>query len=188
MNEIWLVRHGETEWSLTGQHTGRTDLPLTDGGKVAAQSLAPRLSEISFDRVLTSPLQRAGETARLAGFPHAETVDELMEWNYGDFEGRTTKEIRAEFPHWTVWQGPIPNGESLEQVAARANAVLERCREGKVAVFAHGHILRVLATCWLGVKPLKGSLLALSTASLSVLGWEHETRVIRAWNLAPHQI
>jgi probable phosphoglycerate mutase len=185
MSEIWLVRHGETEWSRSGQHTGRTDLPLTEVGREQALKLAPKLREQTFQRVFTSPLQRAHETARLAGLDQAEPDPDLMEWHYGDLEGRTTLQIRQEFPDWTIWTGQVPNGESVEQVAARAQAVLSRCGNDKVALFAHGHFLRVLAACWLGVNPREGRLLALSTASLSVLGWEHETRTIRNWNLAP---
>lgn len=185
MNEIWLIRHGETEWSRTGQHTGRTDLALTEEGCRQATRLASALAGQSFDRVLTSPLRRAVHTAELAGFAHAEPLDELMEWDYGDFEGRTSLEISKDFPDWTIWTGPVPNGETLEQVSARAERALGRCQGARTAIFAHGHFLRVLATRWLGVKADKGRLLGLSTASISVLGWEHETRVLRCWNLSP---
>lgn len=185
MNDIWLVRHGETEWSRTGQHTGRTDLPLTEEGQRQAAKLAAALSGETFERVLTSPMQRAASTARLAGFPQAEPLPQLMEWNYGDLEGRTSQEIVRDYPGWTIWSGPVPNGETLEQVCARADEALAHCEGQKAAIFAHGHFLRILATRWLGVKPEAGRLLALSTASISVLGWEHDTRVLRRWNLSP---
>ena len=186
MNEIWLVRHGETEWSRTGQHTGRTDLPLSEEGRRQALRLAPRLSGETFDLVLTSPLQRASTTAALAGFPTAKPCPDLMEWNYGDLEGLTSADIVTKYPDWTIWSGAVPNGETLEQVAARANEALAHCQTaGRTVVFAHGHFLRVFATQWLGINPRRGSLLGLSTASISILGWEHSTRVIRSWNIAP---
>jgi probable phosphoglycerate mutase len=185
MNEIWLVRHGETEWSRTGQHTGRTDLPLTDEGRQQALRLASRLRSESFDRVLSSPLQRAMATAQLAGFSDPQPCPDLVEWDYGDLEGRTSHDIHSDYPGWTIWSGPVPKGESIEQVAARAAAALIRCQDGRSALFAHGHFLRVLATQWLGIDPREGRLLGLSTASISILGWEHSTRVIRSWNLGP---
>ncbi len=184
-NEIWLLRHGETEWSRSGQHTGRTDLPLTEVGQEQARKLRAALGGQQFDQVLTSPLRRARETAELAGFSGAVPNEDLMEWHYGDLEGRTSAEIGAEFPGWTIWTGPVPNGETLDQVAARADRVLSNLPSGRVAIFAHGHFLRVLATCWLGVKPDKGRLLSLSTASLSVLGWERQTRALHSWNITP---
>lgn len=185
MNEIWLIRHGETEWSRTGQHTGLTDLPLTDEGRRQAERLLPKLARETFDLVLTSPLQRARTTAKLAGFPAAEPCPHLLEWDYGDFEGLTSAEIHRQFTDWTIWTGPVPNGETIQQVADRAALALAACQGGKTAIFAHGHLLRVLATQWLGINPRKGSLLGLSTASVSVLGWEHQTRVISSWNIVP---
>jgi len=184
-HEVVLVRHGETEWSRTGRHTGRTDVPLTDAGREQARATASRLAGRSFERVLTSPLQRAAETCRLAGLGgSAETVDDLREWDYGEYEGRTTPEIREEVENWTVWAGPLPGGESAADVGARADRVLESLRgvEGDVALVAHGHMLRVLGARWLGLPPEGGRLLALSTAALCVLGWERETRVLRSWN------
>jgi len=184
-HEVVLVRHGETEWSRTGRHTGRTDVPLTDAGREQARATASRLAGRSFERVLTSPLQRAAETCRLAGLGgSAETVDDLREWDYGEYEGRTTPEIRKEVEDWTVWAGPLPGGESVADVGARADRVLESLRgvEGDVALVAHGHMLRVLGARWLGLPPEGGRLLALSTAALCVLGWERETRVLRSWN------
>lgn len=185
MKEIWLIRHGETDWSRTGQHTGRTDLALTEEGRRQAARLAGALAAETFERVLTSPLQRAVHTAELAGFPNAEPLPDLMEWDYGDLEGRTSLEISKDYPDWSIWDGPVPNGETLAQVRARAESALAHCQDARTAIFAHSHFLRVLATCWLGVKPDKGRLLGLSTASISVLGWEHETRVLRRWNLSP---
>lgn len=184
--QIFLVRHGETEWSRTGQHTGRTDIPLTEEGERAAKALGRSLQGRALT-VLTSPLRRARDTCRLAGFEDAETDDNLMEWDYGTYEGRTTLDIRKEQPDWSVWLSPIVNGESLEQVARRANAVIERAAsvQGDVALFAHGHILRVLAACWIGLPSVAGRLLALDTATISVLGYERKTRVIRQWNVSP---
>ena len=184
-HEVVLVRHGETEWSRTGRHTGRTDVPLTDAGREQARATASRLAGRSFERVLTSPLQRAAETCRLAGLGgSAETVDDLREWDYGEYEGRTTPEIRKEVEDWTVWAGPLPGGESVADVGARADRVLESLRgvEGDVALVAHGHMLRVLGARWVGLPPEGGRMLALSTAALCVLGWERETRVLRSWN------
>ncbi len=182
---IWLIRHGETEWSLSGAHTGHTDIPLTETGEEQASALGSRLGSKEFALVLTSPLQRARRTCDLAGFgAHAATDPNLMEWNYGRYEGKTTTEIRAERPGWLIFgDGPV-DGETLEQVADRARAVIDRCLAagGDVALFSHGHLLRVLAACWLGLPPVTGRHFALGTASISVLGWEHETRVIRTWN------
>ena len=185
--QIFLVRHGETEWSRSGQHTGRTDIPLTAEGREKAQALGHFLrgKELS---VRTSPLIRARDTCRLAGFADNAVVDEdLREWDYGIYEGRTTLEIRKENPDWSIWLSPIPNGESREQVAARARQVIARAVEAEtdVAFFAHGHILRILAACWIGLPPITGRYLALDTATVSVLGYERQTRVIRHWNVAP---
>ncbi len=185
--QIFLVRHGETEWSRSGQHTGRTDIPLTAEGREKAQALGHFLrgKELS---VRTSPLIRARDTCRLAGFADNAVVDEdLREWDYGIYEGRTTLEIRKGNPDWSIWLSPIPNGESLEQVAARARQVIARAVEAEtdVALFAHGHILRILAACWIGLPPITGRSLALDTATVSVLGYERQTRVIRHWNVSP---
>ena len=184
--EVVLVRHGETEWSRTLRHTGRTDEPLTDLGRRQAELVGAALRERSFALVLTSPLQRAAETCRLAGFGMvAQPRDDLMEWDYGDYEGRTTEEIRKEIPGWTVFGGGVPNGETIEQVAARADRVLAEARgaPGDVLLFAHGHVLRILAVRWLGLEPEAGRLLALDSATLSALGYDRETAVIRFWNL-----
>lgn len=183
--QIILVRHGETEWSRTGQHTGRTDIPLTEEGRRRAGALGAMLRDRDLS-IWTSPLSRAKETCRLAGFQqHAKIDDDLREWDYGIYEGRTTLDIRKETPNWSVWLSPIIDGESLDQVADRARRVIERAVgfKGHVALFAHGHILRILAACWIGLPPGTGRLLALDTASISILGYERQTRVIRQWNL-----
>jgi len=187
MSELWLIRHGETEWSRSGQHTGRSDIPLTEAGCESALALGAWLKCRPFALVLSSPLQRARETCRLAGYGNACCTDaDLREWDYGDYEGRTTPQIRVERPGWTLWSGGVPNGETAAQVAARADAVIARAlaAAGDVALFAHGHILRVLAACWLGLRPEDGRLLALGTATISTLGYERETRVIKRWNLS----
>jgi probable phosphoglycerate mutase len=184
--QILLVRHGETEWSRSGQHTGRTDLPLTAEGELAARAIGEALSGRALT-AWTSPLLRARETCRLAGLGEAARVDEdLREWDYGVYEGRTTIDIRKETPDWSIWLSPITGGESLEEVAVRARRVIDRAVavEGDVALFAHGHILRILAACWIGLPPITGRYLALDTASVSVLGYERQTRVIRRWNSA----
>jgi len=184
-HEIWLIRHGETEWSLSGQHTSRTDLALTAEGNRRAVRLADILHGHPFALVLSSPLQRARDTARIAGFS-PEITDDLREWDYGDYEGRKTADIQKEAPGWTIWSSPTPNGETAEQVAARADKIIARATaaEGDVALFGHGHMLRVLAARWLGCDPRTGRLFALGTGSLSVLGHERDTRVIRMWNTA----
>ena len=184
--EIVLVRHGETEWSRSGRHTGRTDIALTEAGVLGAQAIGRYLAGRTFAEVLISPLTRARETCRLAGLaPGAQTDANLIEWDYGIYEGRTTPDIRRETPSWSVWLSPITGGESLGQVAARAGHVIERASAtaGHVAIFAHGHILRILAACWIGLPPAAGRALALDTASVSVLGFERQTRVIRHWNV-----
>jgi probable phosphoglycerate mutase len=183
--EIWLVRHGETEWSAAGRHTGRTDVPLNSRGEELAKRVRPVLSEHEFELVLSSPLHRATDTARLAGFDGIAAVDpNLREWDYGVWEGRTTADIRREHPNWNVWTSEIPEGETLEDVGQRADAVINRVTSvsGDVLLFAHGHLLRVLAARWLGLDPAHGRNLALSTAALSVLSYERETRVIQLWN------
>ncbi len=186
--QVFLIRHGETEWSRAGRHTGRTDVPLTAEGEVRAQALGRALRGRDLS-VWTSPLQRARETCRLAGFAASARVDDdLREWDYGAYEGRTTLEIRRETPDWSVWLSPIVNGESLDQIANRARRVIARAiaqSDGDVALFSHGHMLRILAACWIGLPPGTGRFLALDTASISVLGYERQTRVIRKWNSTP---
>jgi broad specificity phosphatase PhoE len=196
MREIWLVRHGETEWSRSGAHTGRTDLPLTAAGRENAAALGRYLARYlagrQFSLVLCSPMERARETCRLAGFGDAARVEpNLCEWDYGDYEGRTTADIQKEIPGWSLWASGVHNGETVGQVAARADAVIARALQadgdgagGDVALFAHGHILRILAARWLGLPGDGGRLFALGTAALSSLGYERETRVITRWNLS----
>ncbi len=183
---VVLMRHGETTWSATGRHTGRTDVPLTAQGEEQARALRPRVAGRRFDLVLCSPLTRARRTAELAGLPAVELDADLMEWDYGDFEGRTTDEIRQEVPGWTVWGGPWPGGETIDEVAERADRVVARTRAletgATVALVGHGHILRALAARWLGAPPQAGRWLALETGTLSELGWEHETAVVHRWN------
>lgn len=186
--QTWLARHGETEWSRDGRHTGLTEIPLTDLGRSQAAALGTRLAGRHFSLVLTSPRSRASETARLAGFADvAEPDPDLTEWDYGDLEGRRTAEIVADYPGWSIWTGPWPGGETIEQVSARADRVLARCLAadviGDALVFGHGHMLRVLAARWLGLPGQSGSLFGLSTATISVLGWEHERPVVESWNV-----
>jgi len=188
MAEIWLIRHGETEWSLSGAHTSRTDIPLTDRGRVRAEELKAFLKGKKFAAVFTSPMQRARETCKIAGYGDVASVDEgLREWNYGIFEGKTTKEIRVDHPNWSVWKDEIVDGEPVEHVGERADGVIARAlaaagEDGTVALFAHAHILRILAARWIGLPATGGSVLALGTGSLSVLGFERETHVIKSWN------
>ena len=185
--QLWLARHGETEWSKSGAHTGRTDLPLTETGRENATAMRGFLEGRRFALVLTSPMQRARETCRLAGCGDQAEVDpNLCEWDYGDYEGRTTLDIRKEIPDWSLWVAGVPNGEAIGQVAVRAQSVIARAlqADGDVALFAHGHILRVLAACWVGLAPQAGRFLALGTASVSNLGYERATRVITRWNLS----
>jgi broad specificity phosphatase PhoE len=183
--ELWLIRHGETEWSRSGAHTGRTDLPLTESGRREAQGIAQLLGGRKFDLVLASPLQRARETCILAGYGQAaQTEPNLREWDYGDYEGRTTADIRAQRPDWSLWRDGVPHGETIEQVAARAESVIARVPDAASAVlFGHGHILRILTARWLGLPPQDARLFALATATISTLGYERETRVITRWNL-----
>lgn len=183
--QLWLIRHGETEWSLSGAHTSRTDIPLTARGEERAEKIRDYLAHRAFSLVLTSPLQRARETCRVAGYSAVAQVDEnLREWDYGVFEGRTTADIRKDQPGWSIWDSPVPQGETVEQVAARTQQVIDRASRsgGEVALFAHAHVLRILAATWLGLPPRAGSLLALGTGSISTLGFERETRVISTWN------
>lgn len=183
--EVVLIRHGETEWTRTGKHTGRTDIPLTERGRQQAQAAGAALRGRSFARVLTSPLERALETCRLAGFGEAaERRDELMEWNYGAYEGRKTLDIRQERPGWTLWRDGVPDGETAVEIGARVDRIIGELRaaDGDSAVFAHGHLLRVLAARWVGLEPVAGRLFALDPATISVLGYERETPVLRMWN------
>lgn len=188
---VYLARHGETAWSLSGQHTGITDLPLTKRGERNARRLGERLRGISFAAVFTSPLQRAVRTCELAGFGAvAERDDNLVEWNYGQYEGRRTFEILAERPNWQLFRDGCPGGETPQQVGVRADAVLSRIRavRGDVLVFSSAHFLRVLASRWLGLPPSDGRYFLLSTASLSALGYEHDASepVIRLWDETRH--
>jgi probable phosphoglycerate mutase len=188
LRELWLLRHGETEWSRTRRHTGRTDLGLTPEGERQARTLGESLAGRTFTLVLTSPLRRARETCRIAGYGDvARETPDLMEWDYGAYEGRTREEIRQDAPGWTIWTAPVPGGETASDVAARADRVIDLALRagGDVALFAHGHVLRVLATRWLGLPPSAGALLALDTATLSVLGHEDAARVVRRWNVSP---
>jgi broad specificity phosphatase PhoE len=185
--DVWLVRHGETEWSRLGRHTGRTDVPLTEAGRAEAVAVARKLAGHEFGLVLSSPLSRALETARLAGFAdRVETTDDLLEWDYGSDEGRTTAEIRDERPGWTIWRDGPKDGEAAAAVAVRVDRVIVRSRaaSGDVLLFAHGHVLRILAARWLDQPPAEGRLFALATATVSVLGWERESAVIERWNEA----
>ena len=186
--QIHLVRHGETAWSLSGQHTGRTDMPLTPAGEAAARGVAERLKGQSFSAVWSSPSQRAYNTSVLAGFG-AQSVrnDDLQEWDYGAYEGRTTKEILAERPGWAVFRDGCPQGETAADVGARADRIIRQIREagGSILIFSSAHFLRVLAARWLGLPPEGGALFVLDTASISVLGYEHDLSepVVRKWNL-----
>jgi len=196
---IWLVRHGQTEWALLGRHTGRTDIPLTDVGHNQALALGTRLAAHDadpfgrpFGLVLTSPRNRASETARLAGFGRdAEVEPDLAEWDYGALEGLTTPQIRRDHPEWAIWTGPWPEGETVTGVGARADRVLARARAasasgGDVLLFSHGHLLRILAARWLGLEPAFGRLFGLATGTISILGWDRENPVIETWNEACH--
>jgi len=191
LHEIWLFRHGDTTWTESGQHTGRTDLPLNAVGRRRAQAIGRRLSGHQFALVLCSPLVRAVETCRLAGYGDAaELTDDLMEWDYGDAEGLLTVDIEKERPGWSLWRDGAPGGETVAEVGARASKIIARAAavDGDVALFAHGHVLRVLTAVWLGLPPEAGRLFALGTASVSVLGYEHDTPVISKWNQDSHLI
>ena len=190
---VYLARHGETAWSLSGQHTGLTDLPLTDRGERNARRLSESLKGLGFSRVFTSPLQRAKRTCDLAGFGERAEIDrDLLEWNYGEYEGLRTLEIHAKRPDWQLFRDGCPGGESPEQVGERADRVVKRVREiqGNVLIFSSGHFLRVLGARWLGLEPAGGKYLLLSTASLSALGYEHNLSqpVIQLWNDTNHVI
>ncbi|MGI9156194.1 MAG: histidine phosphatase family protein [Marmoricola sp.] len=182
--EVWLVRHGETEWSRDHKHTGHTDIALTDNGVEVARRLHDRLAGAEFDLVLTSPMQRARRTAELAGFADAHVEQDLIEWDYGDYEGITTEEIREKVPDWTVWTHESPGGERAEQVAKRLDAVIGRARAhgGRVLCFGHGHSLRGLAARWIEQPVADGRFFNLDTATISVLAYERETPVVLRWN------
>lgn len=182
---VYLLRHGETEWSLNGRHTGVTDVPLTENGRVAARLLRPILAEVTFLLVLTSPLQRARETCELAGLGQFATVEpDLIEWNYGEYEGLKTEQIRLTRPGWSVFRDGCPGGETPDQIGARADRVLNtiRATEGNVALFAHGHILRVLAARWINLSASCGENFLLDTGTLNVLGYYRESPAFKIWN------
>jgi broad specificity phosphatase PhoE len=184
---VVLIRHGETEWSHNGRHTSTTDVPLTDAGRRQARAVGAALGGRHFALVLTSPMARATETAALAGLGDAaQTTDDLREWDYGEYEGRTTAEIRADVAGWTVWTHPCPNGETIADVARRADRVVATARaaDGDVALVGHGHQLRVLAARWCDLDPIVGRALLLNTATLSTLSYERETPAIDTWNLS----
>jgi broad specificity phosphatase PhoE len=184
-HEVYLVRHGETEWSLSGQHTGATDIPLTENGKAVARELGEKLNGIEFTAVWSSPMSRAIDTARLAGYEHDVRIDDrLKEWAYGDYEGKTTPEIRETRPDWFLWRDGCPGGESPAQVGVRADGLVDEVRavQGDVLLFAHGHILRVITARWLGYPPGDGMHFSLGTATLSILGWERGAASIWRWN------
>jgi broad specificity phosphatase PhoE len=186
--QIVLVRHGETEWSRSGQHTSRTDLPLVEEGRERAVALGPLLAKWEFSLVLTSPLRRARETCELAGYGgRAVVCEDLREWDYGEYEGLTTPQIWEQDPGWNLWTDGCPGGEQPAQVGARADQVLERMSSagGDAVAFAHGHILRVVTARWLQMEVAAGSRFALRTGSLSVLGFERETQVLQLWSRAP---
>jgi broad specificity phosphatase PhoE len=183
--EVWLVRHGETEWSRDGRHTSRTDLPLTARGEAEARALAPALAGVPFDLVLASPRRRAADTAVLAGRPGAVADPDLAEWDYGDYEGLTTPAIRETQPGWELWTHPTPGGETEEQVAVRADRIIARVlaeAPERALLVSHGHFLRVLASRWVGRPPRFGRHLLLATATLSILGWERDNRALARWN------
>ncbi len=186
LEHIWLMRHGETEWTLSGAHTGRTDLPLTQRGEERARDVGKILKGRKFAMVLSSPLLRAKETCRLAGYSEGMKIDSrLLEWDYGDYEGKTTVDIRKLQPGWFLWRDGVPGGETAAQVGARADAVIDELKkvQGEAAIFSHGHFLRVFAARWLQEDATGGRLLALDTASISVLGFERDVQVIRHWNM-----
>jgi broad specificity phosphatase PhoE len=184
-HQVWVLRHGATEWSENGRHTGRTDLPLSSAGMAQAEAVGRLLGGRRFARVLVSPLARAHDTCKLAGYADtAEIDDDLAEWDYGRYEGITSLEIRRTVSGWTVWTGDCPEGETISQVAARADRVIARvlATDGDVALFAHGHILRVLTARWCQLDPIEGRRFPIDTGTINVLGWEHEYPVIRRWN------
>jgi probable phosphoglycerate mutase len=187
-SRIWLIRHGETPWSRSGQHTGKTEMDLTPAGQNLARAIGRELRGREFTEVLSSPRRRALETCRLAGYADVVQIDDnLQEWDYGAYEGRTTAEIAKEVPGWSIWCNGVRDGETIDQVAVRARSVIERAVAvgGDVALFAHGHILRIMAACWLALPAEGGRFFALDAGSISVLANEHEQRVLAQWNLTP---
>jgi broad specificity phosphatase PhoE len=183
--QVYVVRHGETEWSLSGQHTGVTDIPLTENGRAVARRLQPILAKVSFSLVLTSPLGRARETCELVGLGGRATVEpDLMEWNYGEYEGLTAKQIHAKRPGWVIFRDGSPGGETPKDVAVRADRVIARVRAapGNVALFAHGHIFRVLVSRWIGLPPGAGQHFLLDTATLNILGYYRDSPAVKVWN------
>lgn len=184
-NRLFVIRHGATEWSLSGQHTGHTDIPLLPEGEAQARATGALLADHEFALVLASPLQRARRTCELVGFGDRAVIEpNLIEWDYGEYEGITSAQIHETVPGWTVWTGEIPGGERIEQVAARADAVIDRvlAAEGDAIVFAHGHILRTLTARWCELDPVEGRRFVLDPATVCVLGWEHDSRTIQRWN------
>lgn len=183
--QIWIVRHSDTEWSISGRHTGRTDVPLTAAGAAKADQLAPRLAGTKFDLVLSSPLGRGMDTARRAGFVDRVQPDpNLLEWDYGKYEGLTSVQINALHPKWDLWRDGCPGGESIDRVAQRARSVIDRClaAPGNALLFSHGHFSRMIATMWLELPAARGRSFGLKAGSISILGFEHENRVIWQWN------
>jgi probable phosphoglycerate mutase len=183
-SELWVIRHGETEWSRDGKHTSRTEVELTPEGEDVARGLADRLDGVDFDLVLTSPRLRTRRTAELAGFADVHVENDLAEWDYGDYEGITSAEIRERVPGWTVWTHPCPGGETADQVSRRMDRVVAKVRAngGRVLVFSHGHASRALAARWLGLPVEDGRHFLLGTATISVLGYERESPVVARWN------
>lgn len=183
---LWLLRHGETEWARDGRHTGLTDIPLTGEGEELAAAIEPRLAGIRFDLVLTSPLVRARHTASLAGFPHALVEPRALEWDYGDYEGLTTDEIRRTAPNWSIWTHGAPHGESADLVADRAGAVIERVQTSgadNVLLVAHSHFLRLLTARWIGLRPEEGRHFIIGTGKVCTLGWDRETPAVLSWSV-----
>ena len=182
---VYLIRHGETEWSINGRHTGTSDIPLTPRGEEQAVYLEPIFSTVTFETILSSPMHRARDTADLAGLKGQYTLtDDLREWDYGEYEGITTPQIREKVPGWTVWSHPCPGGETPEDVQTRADRIIERCLQatGNVALFSHGHFLRVLAARWIHMSPTCGKHFLLGTSTLSIFGYERGARAIKTWN------
>ena len=185
IQRVFLIRHGETEWSLSGQHTGMTDIPLTENGRTMPRLLAPILAKVTFARIFTSPLKRAREACELAGLGERAEIDhDLVEWNYGDYEGLTTKEIHAKTPDWMLFRDGCPGGDGPEDVARRVDSVIGRVRavEGDVALFAHGHVFRVFVARWIGLQATAGCHFILDTATVGVLGYYRDVPAIKRWN------
>ena len=185
IQRVFLIRHGETEWSLSGQHTSITDIPLTENGRTMPRLLAPILAKVTFARIFTSPLKRARETCELAGLGERAEIDhDLVEWNYGDYEGLTTKEIHAKTPDWMLFRDGCPGGDGPEDVARRVDSVIGRVRavEGDVALFAHGHVFRVFVARWIGLQATAGCHFVLDTATVGVLGYYRDVPAIKRWN------